>query len=113
MPETAKTRQTGLFTGGLKVGASGSPITKLLVGTFIAAVPQFTASGITVPGTVTVAGLESGMRIITQPTSSCGIFMSSASVTADNTISASYGIADHAATGGTCNITFQYLAWKE
>ncbi len=113
MPSTAKVRSTALLTGGVQVGTSGSPVAKLIWGTFVAAVPQFTASGPTLEvATATVYGVESGMKIWLQAVGGCGIFCSSASVTADNTVSGSFGIADHAATGGACNITFQYLAVK-
>jgi len=100
-------------SGSLFVGQVGTGTVGLKHGSVTFAVPQFTASGTTVAVTATVSNIPVGAKVFLMPdttTGGSGIFAVAAKVASASVISASFGIANHAATGGTCNVSFNYLA---
>lgn len=120
-----KNRRKGLYTtrietsgslvstGSATFGSTGHAIQTIMHGSVTFAVPQFTASGTTVETTAVVSNLPNGAKVWLMPnttTGGSGIFAVAAKVASASTISASFGIANHAATGGACNVSFNYLA---
>jgi len=102
-----KIRSKTLAKGGIVIGATGSTVSKLLVGTVSACVPQVGASSVA-SGSMAITSASTGDKVfLSGSDADLGVYVYAATVTADGAITASYGNNGAQTTAST--MTFSYL----
>ncbi len=113
---TVNSGSTTIGASGVAIGG-GTKVSQLMYGSVVIAVPQITASGPVVEADSTaIANLATGTKVwlttASNPASVTAVIATQARVTTASLISGSFVTADHSATSGTCNVTFNYLAFS-
>jgi len=102
-----KVRSKILAKGGTKVGASGTHVKKMLVGTVSACVPIVGASGVA-SGSMAITSASTGDKVfLSGSDADLGVYVYSVTVSADGAIAASYGNNGVETTAST--MSFHYL----
>jgi hypothetical protein len=104
-----KVRQNVLAPTSVKIGANGTQMSKLLVGTVAACVPAMAASTFGT-GSAYIAGLETTDGIVMQLNSlgASGVTLASVRITAANTASLTFMAGPGPTTA--CTMVFGYVA---
>ena len=104
-----KVRRVGLFTGGIQVGGSGSPVSGIYFGTVSACVPAGVATSGLCAGSMSLPGVPAGAKIFFSGSLTNGVTVYAASVDSTGVVTASYVAAAGATIAST--LVFNWIAF--
>jgi len=113
MPVSKERRKT-LAQGGLQVGRDGDYVSELLFGTVDVICPSAAASSV-VTNSATISGLDADAELIAMvlsPSDQGQMVLTGASVTAANTITASFLNPTGGDISTSATFTLGYIAWS-
>jgi hypothetical protein len=97
------------LSGTTRFGSAGTGVSLILSGSVSASVPQITASGGWVTGSLNIPGAALGAAVFLMPVNaSAGMVAYQVSVCSLGNVSASFGNV-LGATTGACDVTFRYF----
>jgi len=108
-----KVRRKLLAKGGLQVGADGNQVSELLFGTVNITCPSAAASSIA-ESTAAISGLDADAKIVAMilsPSDQGQMVLTAASVTAANTVTASFLNPTGADISTSATFALGYIAW--
>jgi len=108
-----KVRRKILGTGGMQIGKTGDYVSKLMFGTVDIICPSAAASSVA-ESTATISGLDADAKImamVLSPSDQGTMVLTAASVTGEDTITASFLNPTSGNITASATFTLGYMAW--